>query len=67
MNKTKDTTNASSVTEKTYKLDCTNCSFEAVVEGDLDDAYDLIEEHEEKYDDTGDNHFVDLETAGYDG
>lgn len=65
MNNTQDTTGASNTTERTYYLDCTSCSFEAVVNGDLDDAYDLIEEHEEAYEDSNDDHFVDLETNDY--
>ncbi|WP_232700498.1 hypothetical protein [Halobacterium wangiae] len=66
MNNTQGTENTSNGTERTYKLDCTACSFETVVEGDLDDAYDLIEEHEEKYETTKRNHFVDLVTKEYD-
>lgn len=65
MNNTQNTTDVSKPTEKTYQLDCTSCSFEAVVEGDLDDAYDLIEQHESAYEDSDDDHFVDLETTGY--
>lgn len=65
MNNTQDTKDASKAGDRTYRLDCTSCSFEAVVEGDLDDAYDLIEEHEEKYADREDDHFVDLETDEY--
>jgi|AntRauMinimDraft_4_1070384.scaffolds.fasta_scaffold00185_3 hypothetical protein len=65
MNNTQDTEDASNTTGRTYELDCTACSFEAVIEGDLDDAYDLIEEHEGKYEDGEQDHFVDLVTRGY--
>ena len=65
MNNTQNTEKASNATGRTYKLDCTACSFETVVKGDLDDAYDLIEEHEGEYEASKQDHFVDLVTKDY--
>lgn len=56
-----DESNSGSEAGKTYQLDCTGCSFERTIEGDLDQAYDLIDDHEAKYDGVDERHFVNLE------
>lgn len=60
-----DTTGTTEETTKTYQLDCTGCSFEKIVEGDLDTAYDVIDRHEDEYDGLIEDHFVDMELLGY--
>ena len=45
----------------TYQLDCTDCSFETVVDVEIDAVFDVIEEHREEYESDRSEHFVDFE------
>lgn len=47
---------------RTFQLTCTDCSFQAAVEGTVDDALDVAEDHQENRGDGGAiDHFVDFE------
>lgn len=48
----------------TYELTCTDCPFATTVDGDLHDALDAAEEHQEEHGKLPSDHFVDLERAG---
>lgn len=54
-----DTTEAD--TTALYLLECTDCSFEATVEGDLDDALEIADNHQEGNGVREGDHFVDFE------
>lgn len=47
----------------TYELTCTDCAFEATVDGGVYDALDVAEAHQEKYEDPYAEHFVDFEVS----
>lgn len=44
-----------------YRLNCTDCSYEDTVEGDLGAALDAANAHQEARGDTAPEHFVNLE------
>lgn len=48
----------------TYRLTCTDCSFEATVEGDVYEALDHADAHQEEYTDHPGNHFVNFTREG---
>lgn len=47
----------------TYRLTCTDCTFERVmdVDVDVDDVYDVIEDHQSEYEADPADHFVNFE------
>ena len=47
----------------TYRLSCTDCAFERVmdVEVNVDDVYDVIEAHQAEYEADPADHFVNFE------
>lgn len=45
---------------RTYELDCVACQFQERVEGDVEDALDLVEEHEAVGNGEASDHFVNL-------
>lgn len=47
-----------------YHLTCTACSFTTVVEGDFDEMFDRIEEHQADYGADPMDHFVEFERNG---
>lgn len=51
-------------TGHTYKLSCTDCSFETTVRGDVFDVYDAIDDHQEPFTNTAVRHFVNFEVDG---
>ena len=44
-----------------FKLTCVDCSFSEEIEGNVDDAFDRIEEHQASYDTDRLDHFVEFE------
>lgn len=48
---------------RTYELECVACQFEEEVEGDVEDALELVEEHESIGEDRVSDHFVNLTLA----
>lgn len=49
------------VSSRSYELRCTDCSFEATVEGDVFAVLDVIEGHQERYVNDPIEHFVEFE------
>lgn len=47
----------------TFELECNDCSFEAEVEGTVDDALDVADDHREEYGTATATHFVDFERS----
>lgn len=45
----------------TYRLTCTDCPFETVVDVDVDTVFDVIEEHQTEYEADRSEHLVDFE------
>lgn len=45
----------------TYRLNCTACSFETMLDIDVDDVFDVIEDHQEEHEADTSEHFVDFE------
>lgn len=45
----------------TYRLTCNDCSFEAVMDADVDEIFDVIEDHQAEYEADRDDHYVDFE------
>lgn len=45
-----------------YELACTDCSFTTVVEGSIDELFDVIESHQEAVDAHHADHFVNFES-----
>lgn len=45
----------------TYELSCTDCSYEATVDGSVHDALDTAQAHREEHGSTYGGHFVDFE------
>lgn len=64
-----DSTNGSSpravdsAVTRTYELDCIACQFEERIEGDVEDALELVEEHESIGNGRRSDHFVNLTLA----
>lgn len=54
-------TDSHTMSTMTYRLNCTACSFEAVLDIDVDDVFDVIEDHQEEYEADRSEHFVDFE------
>lgn len=44
----------------TYRLNCTDCSFETTIRGDSDNVVDVAEAHQEEYGATITDHFVNF-------
>lgn len=51
----------------TYELTCTDCQYEATVTGDVYDALDVAESHQEKHDEDSNQHFVNVEATEQSG
>lgn len=52
-------------TSDLYELTCTDCSFEATVEGDFGDALEVADNHQGEFGEITADHFVDLELRDY--
>lgn len=50
-----------STTINTYELTCNDCTFETTVEGDIFDALDAADTHQEEHGETLTGHFVNFE------
>lgn len=48
-----------------YELHCNDCSFEATVDGDLNEALEVANTHQEDRGVTPADHFVDFELQDY--
>lgn len=61
---------ASDVTESDttglYELSCNDCAFQATVDGDLNEALDVANSHQEKRGRTTADHFVNFELQNQD-
>lgn len=53
-----------STTAKTYELLCTDCSFEATVQGSFHEALDVAEAHQDDYGKAPADHFVNFQLVG---
>lgn len=51
-------------TANTYSLSCNDCSFETAVEGDVYDALEAADAHQEEYGVAFTDHFVDFRMEG---
>ena len=49
---------------KTYNLTCTDCQFEATVNGDCYEVLDLIDAHQAEHEGDAFDHFVNFELVG---
>lgn len=47
----------------TFELTCNDCSFETAVEGTVEDALDVADDHREAYESETATHFVDFERS----
>ena len=45
----------------TYRLTCNDCSFETVMDVDVDAVFDVIDEHRDEYEADRSEHHVDFE------
>ena len=45
----------------TYRLTCNDCSFETELDVDVDELFDVIEEHRAEFETDRDDHYVDFE------
>lgn len=52
-----------SAADNTYELTCTDCAYEATVNGDVHDALDAANLHQGVHGDTAAEHFVDFELS----
>lgn len=50
-----------STNQRVYDLSCNDCRFERVVEGTIDDVFDVIENHHAAYRQGADLHIVNTE------
>lgn len=57
-----DTKDATS--DLTYELTCTDCAYEATVDGSVHDALDVAKAHQEEHGGLSTEHFVDFELSG---
>ena len=48
---------------RAYELTCTDCAFTTMVEGDIDELYDVIEAHQDRMRNSPANHAVDFEAV----
>lgn len=48
-----------------YELRCNDCEFQATVDGDLNEALDLANSHQEERGETPADHFVDFELQNH--
>lgn len=46
-----------------YELSCSDCSFTTIVEGDIDELFDVIESHQAEADGHYADHFVNFESV----
>lgn len=51
-------------TANTYSLNCNDCSFETTVEGDVYDALEVTDAHQEEYAVALTDHFVNFRMEG---
>lgn len=58
-----DVTNAD--TSGLYELSCNDCEFQATVDGDLNEALDVANSHQEERGVSKADHFVDFELQDY--
>ena len=54
-------TTSPTIPTMTYRLDCNDCDFERLIEVEIDELFDVIEDHREEYEADRSEHFVDFE------